>query len=256
MGIIRLTKTTFEGLFQHNPHFLSQSSKTTAEMPLLILLLVLPLSLAQTTSPPSFTIPCVMTSPSCPSSMTCTPTSVCSDGLSSCTGVCYTTPPPLPSSGCYVSNSITTCSQATETCAPFYSTCTTANCLGTCISTSTPVTTPCVVSGSPTCSTPLTCTPTESSTPGQPWGGVCITPAPPGPTSACLVSNPVTTCSHTTETCSPFSSTCTTANCLGTCVAGPTASPTPRECYRREDCGWGWKCVKKCAWCEGVCLRV
>jgi len=256
-----------------------------------------------TTAPPQFTIPCDMTSANCPSSMTCTPTSVCSDGLRSCTGVCFTTPPPLPSSACIVSNPETTCGQAVETCSPFYTTCQTANCLGTCITTAAPQTscvvsgslncptgltctptetsplnspwhgvcittpppppfqTPCVVSGTPTCPTPLVCTPTEISTAGQPWSGACITTAPPGPTSACLVSNAVTTCSQATETCSPFATSCTSADCLGTCVSAPT--PTATACTFEEECGYGYRCVRKpgvnCGLpsrhCPGVCRK-
>lgn len=55
------------------------------------LLLFATLAISHITDPPPlFTIPCVMTSADCPSSMTCTPTSVCSDGPSS------STPSPTP----------------------------------------------------------------------------------------------------------------------------------------------------------------
>jgi hypothetical protein len=338
------------------PHFQVEyiipviSHKNQSRMIQLFFLALLPLALGQTpttTSPPQFTIPCDMitSTKDCPSSMPiCTPTSVCSDGLSRCTGVCITTPPPLPTSGCYIGSPFTTCQALTETCAPFYSTCASSGCLGTCVprptppptatcvvngypscsasSTCTPtesstpglpwhgvcitsspqppptscvvsgtpscsspatctpteISTPgqpwhgvcitasnpppnsCVMTGTPTCSTPLTCTPTETSTPGQPWHGVCVTPVPPGPTSACLVSNTVTSCSKPTETCAPFSSTCTTSNCLGTCVATP--SPTPTGCRGHHDCKRGQKCVRKpgshCSpgpYCEGICQR-
>jgi len=168
-----------------------------------------------TAPPPPALTPCVIGSSNCPSSMTCTPTSVCSDGPSSCTGACISVLQPTLS---------------------------------------------CAMTGTPTCPSPLTCTPTEPPPPSGVQSGVCITPNPPGPTSACLVSNAVTTCSHATETCSPFSASCTTLNCLGTCVTAPT--PTPRSCQFDHQCGRGWRCVRKpgshCGpseRCPGICLR-
>jgi hypothetical protein len=120
-------------------------------------LLSMSLVVGQITDPPQFTIPCVVTSGNYPSSMTCIPSRICSDGLISCTGVCFTTPPSLPFSACYVSNSVTTCGQAIETCSPFYAACQTANCLGNCVTT-TPPKSSCVVGESPSCPTGLTCT--------------------------------------------------------------------------------------------------
>jgi len=99
--------------------------------------------------------------------------------------------------------------------------------------------TPCVISGTLTCPSPLICTPTESPPATGLQSGECITPAPPGPTSACLVSNPVTTCSVTTQTCSPFYTTCTSSNCLGTCISAPTPPPQGKPC---DVHGWKGQC--------------
>lgn len=52
------------------------------------------LSPSITASPPPALTPCVIGSSNCPVSMTCTPTSVCSDGPASCTGACITVAQP------------------------------------------------------------------------------------------------------------------------------------------------------------------
>lgn len=307
---------------------------------------------------------CLMSDPVCPSTIAaCSWASFCSDGLSSCYGVCATPTPTLPASACLVSNPTTNCKTSTEECYPFSAACTTSNCFGSCIPTfhptpsggtvscyinaglagacsfpytcsptvtspspagawggacvtpaplpqepvvdvnclisnpstgcvttatcspahrsctttgcpgscsptggPTPPPTGCVMSGTPTCVSPSTCTPTMSPTPGVPQGGVCITPAPPGPSSACLVFNTATACSESRETCAPFYEDCTTRDCLGTCIGGPTPipKPHPHECghHRWAKCGRGWHCERReghnCgpgAKCPGVCRK-
>jgi len=120
--------------------------------------------------------------------------------------------------------------------------------------------TPCAI-GDPTstCPTPLTCTPTEPPPPTGAQGGVCITPAPPGPSSACIVDSPITTCSGPFS-CSAFFSTCTTSACLGTCVSEPTPPP-PKRCTEPYQCGRGARCAKRpgswcepSPWCPGICV--
>jgi len=64
-----------------------------------------------------------------------------------------------------------------------------------------------------------------SSTSGQPWHGLCFTPPPPVPSSACIVANSITTCSRKFESCSPMTPGCTKNGCLGSCVQRSTRPP-------------------------------
>lgn len=175
-------------------------------------------------------------------------------------GVCTNTPSPPPSQINCIMNGTPTC-PSPSFCTPTETSTSGKAWHGTCITTSPPYTIPCIMSSTLTCPSPLQCTPTESSTMSKPWHGVCFTTAPPGPTSACLVSNPVTKCSKAMETCKPFAASCTSSNCLGTCVSAPTPTPPVKSCTCEEECAWGERCARKpganCGvpsrHCPGVC---
>lgn len=92
-----------------------------------------------------------------------------------------------------------------------------------------PCFTPCVMSGNDptsTCPSPLTCTPTEYSTTGKPWHGVCITQLRHSPTyTPCIMSDPTSTC-PSPFTCNPTEYSRPGQPWLGACITAPTPMTT------------------------------